>query len=115
MGQKFRRGRNGELKSEPCGISWAAEEGGLTSRTGLSALHTLRPGLRAWHLILADGWEPSHLSMWPGPLAGGSVPEKASPEQEYQKAQADAIRPLMTNLRSLRTWLLPHSFGQAYH
>lgn len=94
----------------------AAEEGGLTSRTGLSALTTLKPGLRAWHLILADGSEPRCLSMWFGLLtAGGQVPDKASLEQGYQKAQADAIRPLTTNLRHLRTWLLPHSFGQAYH
>lgn len=53
---------------------------------------------------------------WLGLLtASGQVPEKAFQERVYQKAQAEAGKLLMTNLRSPRTSFLPCYFGQANH
>lgn len=50
----------------PAGVvegAGAAEEGGFTSNM-VSSLVALKPGLDAWQLILADGWEPS-CGCWP--------------------------------------------------
>ena len=114
VGQEFRKGWNGELNAEPCSTSWGGGGGGGSWGRRIHIQYGVFAGCsETWAGCLAvdSGWWLGAqlwllareltlgLSMWLELLtAGGQVPEQASQERGYQKAQADAVGFL---------WLIP--------